>query len=259
MRARKSGGEDDGTFDVTALYAPPENIRDGEIEFPDDEAHHLRDVLRRGEGCVVQVLDGRGGIFQARVERRGGKLAGRILESTQTVPPSTEIFAALAVGRKERMRLAVEKLAELGCSRIIPLLTAHVSFPGDPARLAERLQPVCVSALKQSRQPFLTRVTAPLSFDGLAEYLASEEIIPVFCLKKTQIRTPDSRNRLGEARGYCLVVGPEGGFDGGECGSIIDSGYPCLDLGPFTLRFETAAVAGMVLLRQMLWGDQVLY
>jgi len=260
VRARKFD-EDELAEELktTALYVPPGNFRDGWLEFPDEELHHLTHVLRQKEGSRVQVLDGSGGIFSVLVERRGGGLAGRVLEQEQTAPVPPPISVALAPGRKERMRWAVEKLAELGAARIIPLLSTHVSFPGDPDRLAERLQPVCVAALKQSRQPFLTRVEPAVGFDDFMKTCTAVETQAVFCHKKTQSRAPIDRNRLGGARELVLVVGPEGGFDCAESQAILDSGAPCLDLGPATLRFETAALAGFVLLRQMLRGDQGLY
>ncbi|MCE5272918.1 16S rRNA (uracil(1498)-N(3))-methyltransferase [bacterium] len=260
MRARKSG--EDEQFEeltTTALYVPAENISDGWLEFPDEELHHLTHVLRQGAGSRVQVLDGCGGVWSVLVERREGRLAGRVLEHEQATAPVPAISVALAPGRKERLRWAVEKLAELGAARIIPLLSAQVSFPGDPGRLPERLQPVCVAALKQSRQPFLTRVEPPLGFADFMKTCTAAEVQAVFCHKKTQTRAPIGRNRLGGARELVLVVGPEGGFDSAESGSILSSGLPCLDLGLSTLRFETAALAGFVLLRQMLRGDQGLY
>jgi 16S rRNA (uracil1498-N3)-methyltransferase len=41
---------------------------DGVIELPNDEAHHLRDVLRLGSGAEVQVFDGRGHEWAGLVE-----------------------------------------------------------------------------------------------------------------------------------------------------------------------------------------------
>jgi len=40
-----------------------------------------------------------------------------------------------------------------------------------------------------------------------------------------------------------VVVGPEGGLTAGEADRLRAAGYRPMTLGPFTLRFETAAVA----------------
>jgi 16S rRNA (uracil1498-N3)-methyltransferase len=40
-----------------------------------------------------------------------------------------------------------------------------------------------------------------------------------------------------------VVVGPEGGFTPGEADRLRAAGYHPVSLGPFTLRFETAALA----------------
>ena len=162
----------------------------------------------------------------------------------------------------------LEKLAELGCHRIVPLVTEHVSFAGDAAKQAAKLRRVALSSMKQSRSPFLTRVQEPARFEQFLESAGAEKLVPVFCSKKSR---PDqggkkekalenlSRKALPAGQEYILVIGPEGGFSAREQEDIAASGYPCLHLGQADLRFETAAVSGFVLLRQILSGDFFVY
>ena len=251
--------EDEEVFGTSAFHVPPENISDGRIEFPEAELHHLQHVLRQGAGSRVEVLDGAGRIYLALVEKEGPRLVGRVLESRGDELPGVLISAAVALGRKERMRFAVEKLAELGCHRIFPLVTAHVSFQGNPARMMEKMEQVCIGALKQSRRPWLTRVEKVWTLEQFLENCAENGPSPVFCLKKTQSSVLSSRNKLSGKREYCVVVGPEGGFSPAEMDALTATDAACLDLGPYNLRFETAAVAGFIALRQMLWQDINLY
>ena len=252
-----------------AFYVPPDSFLDGKALFPPEEEHHIRNVLRLGPGTVVEVLDGVGGNYSVELSKViGSGLAGRVLSFSQSQPPVPRISAAVAVGRLERMRIAVEKLAELGCHRIVPLVTEHVSFAGDAAKQAAKLRRVALSSMKQSRSPFLTRVQEPARFEQFLESAEAEKLIPVFCSKKSR---PDqggkkekalenlSRKALPAGQEYILVIGPEGGFSAREQEDIAASGYPCLHLGQADLRFETAAVSGFVLLRQILSDDFFVY
>ena len=68
------------------------------------------------------------------------------------------------------------------------------------------------------------------------------------------MKAPEGSRWLAEAAGdpvpdlldaepVTVVVGPEGGLTAGEADRLRAAGYRPMTLGPFTLRFETAAVA----------------
>jgi 16S rRNA (uracil1498-N3)-methyltransferase len=49
-----------------------------------------------------------------------------------------------------------------------------------------------------------------------------------------------------------IAIGPEGGFDAKERAEMIESGFTPVSLVGGTLRFETAGIAGLALVRAML-------
>ena len=250
--------------DTSAYYIPPACITESSVSFPEEELHHLRHVLRLSTGARVQVLDGCGGSYEVELVHSGGLgLEGRIVSAEKSEPVWPRLSAAIAVSRTERMRITVEKLAELGCHRLVPLKTEHISFPGDLAGQAEKLQRVAVSALKQSRGRFLTAVENPVAFAEFLGLAEGEPALPVFCCKKGVGTDGElSAGAPALSRGpkeIFLVVGPEGGFSPRELELIERSGRPRLHLGDSILRSETAAVAGFVLLRHILLRDFGLY
>jgi len=267
--ARRGFGQGKQKCETSAFYVPPDSILNGRALFPPEEEHHALHVLRLKPGALVEVLDGAGGSYTVELTKpTGSGLEGRVVSYSQSRPPVPRISAAVALGRPERMRIAVEKLAELGCQRIVPLMTEHVSFAGDAAKQAARLGRVALSSMKQSGSPFLTRIQEPAGFEQFLEQAEAEKFIPVFCRKKS---SPDqqgkrkkrldkpSRKAFPADQEYILVVGPEGGFSSREQEIITAVGYPCVHLGGADLRFETAAVSGFVLLRQILCGDLFVY
>jgi len=248
---------------TTAFYVPRAAISAERVNFPPEEERHLRHVLRLEQGARVEVLDGCGARYDVLVEDqpRDPGLVGRILSVERVEAEKPLISAALALGRRERMRTAVEKLAELGCHRILPLFTDHTSFRGNPHRQVDKLSLVCRSALKQSRGFFLTGIEAPGNIEDFAALARRGGIQPVFCLKSAQPENSqnDKRKLLAGSEEYFLVVGPEGGFSPRELVLIDELAAPRLHLGCADLRFETAAAAGFVLLREFLRGDMYLY
>ncbi len=248
---------------TTACYVPRGAISAGRVVFPPEEEHHLRHVLRLDSGVEVEVLDGCGGRYRVVIEResQGLGLVGRVLNVERVKAEKPFISVALALGSKQRTRMAVEKLAELGCHRIIPLLTDNTSFKGNPERQIERLSLVCRSALKQSGNYFLTGIEAPISFEDFAALARNGEIQPVFCVKNPEpVNRKSSKSKsLARSDEYFLVVGPEGGFSPGEQALIEDTAAPRLHLGSADLRLETAATVGFILLREFLQGDFYIY
>ncbi|MBN2290712.1 MAG: 16S rRNA (uracil(1498)-N(3))-methyltransferase [Candidatus Glassbacteria bacterium] len=248
---------------TTAFFVPREAISGDLVVFPPDEEHHLRDVLRLKSGAVVEVLDGCGGRYRVVVEQgpRGSDLVGRVLgvERVEAVKPL--ISVALSLGRRERIRMAVEKLAELGCHRIVPLLADNSSFQGNPGRQVEKLSLVCRSALKQSGNCFLTAVEPAAAFGDFAAEAVGRGIPLSFCVKDTgrSRRKNDPGRPTAGGDEYFLVIGPEGGFSSGEQALIDEMQAPRLHLGAADLRLETAAVAGFILMRELLRRDLYFY
>ena len=267
--ARRSFEQGKKKCETSAFYVPPDSILGGRALFPSEEGLHIRNVLRLEPGAIVEVLDGLGGSYTVELEKpTGSRLEGRVLSSSQSRPPAFRISVAVALGRPERMRIAVEKLAELGCHRIVPLVTEYVSFAGNAEKLADKLRRVALSSMKQSRSPFLTLIREPARFEQFLESAAAEKLFPVFCVKNSgsdrESATEEAlerscRKSLAPGREYILVVGPEGGFSPREQKEIAAGGYRCIHLGRADLRFETAAVSGFVLLRKILSGDFFIY
>lgn len=212
----------------------------------DDDAHHLLDVLRLGDGASVAAGDGAGGFRLCRLVVPGGRSrprrAGARLDPEGPIarqaapPPGEERTVAFGLVKGDRSEWAVQKLTEIGLDRIVPLLTARTVVRLDPAaatRRGERLRRVAREAAAQSRRTRLPDVAEP---QPLGRFLATAPPAAV------ALAEPGG-SPLAEAT-RCVVVGPEGGFSDDER-SLAE---PHVGLGPTVLRAETAAVVAGVLL-----------
>jgi 16S rRNA (uracil1498-N3)-methyltransferase len=192
--------------------------------------HHLARVLRLSAGEAVTASDG-AGRWRRCLFADGARLeaVGDVAVVARPTPP---VAVAFALTKGERPEWTVQKLAEAGVDRIVPMTSARtvVRWEGEKAsRQVARLRSVARAAAMQSRQVWLPVV---------------EEVQPF-----ASVAAPDAAvaQQGGDppslARPF-ILVGPEGGWDDAE----LALGLPVVTLGPTVLRSETAAMAAGVLL-----------
>jgi 16S rRNA (uracil1498-N3)-methyltransferase len=216
--------------------------KNGVVVLDGPEFHHCVRVCRVRVGDTVKLLDGRGGTYEARVERIDEREAFlRVLAFTKAdeLPP---IDIALGVVKAPRFDLAVEKCTELGVRRLIPFTSERCVWRdgGDAAVLKiERIQRKIIASCKQSGRPFFPEIARVVRFDALLEELPRYRTAYLADRHADTIAAAVGQTEKGPLLG---IVGPEGGFNPAERDAFIEKGVLPLSLGPFRLRSETAAV-----------------
>lgn len=219
-----------------------------------DESHHLQAVLRGAEGRAWCLVDGLGNRYEARPAGDDRKLATLEILSVARDPredAGPALTLACAVVKGKHFDLVVEKAVELGAARLLPLVTARgVIEPGEGRRA--RWESLMRAALKQSGRSRLPELLEPLD---LAAALAACRGQALYVGGAPDERpllgasTPSAPSPAAEAR--ALFIGPEGGWTPAEAAELAAAGARPLDLGPFTLRTETAAIVGLAALRAL--------
>ncbi|QDV37062.1 RsmE family RNA methyltransferase [Tautonia plasticadhaerens] len=215
----------------------PEPIPDGRAVVSGPEAHHLSRVRRARPGDPVELFDGRGRSFLARIESIGnGRVEVAIEASSPARPgPSAELTLATAVPKGDRFDWLIEKATELGVRRLVPLRTGRSVVDPRSSKL-DRLRRVVIEACKQCGRDRLMELAGPISWEEFLELGPDGEGL---------IAHPGgvSIGRLGPIRRATLAIGPEGGFTDEEAGWAIAAGWNAIGLGPTILRVETAGLA----------------
>ena len=230
------------------FFIPPELICDTETRLPDDEARHLKNVLRIRQGEQVEIFDGEGGRWYGAVEFRRGEVFVRGLTkiSSPTRSTAARLTLALAMIKPARFEWALEKAAELGVDEIIPLYTSRseIRIPNEKitGRVA-RWERIAKEASKQCRRPDVPIVRPPIEFHA---FLASGE----YSVQNRILFYEKSDNRwladtISPGGGTIICIGPEGGWTEEEIGLAEISGCGVFGLGPRVLRAETAAIAAI--------------
>lgn len=226
------------------------------------ERDHLFKTLRTRPGDEIRLLDGRGTVARARV------LAGReieVMERQEFPPPARRLLLGCAVPRRAKFDLLLKQAAELGVSKILPVICERsVAQPEGSERWTTLLQEGC----KQSGNPFLPEIGAPLPLKAALEELHAENVAIFFGAVPQQEQeqeeaatVPGAGEKPGAlcpaaAAALAWLVGPEGGFSAVEETLLLKAGARGINLGPYILRLETAAVCGLAVLRQRMMTEE---
>jgi 16S rRNA (uracil1498-N3)-methyltransferase len=206
------------------------------VSLEEAELHHLR-VRRARDGEAVEILDGSGVRGIGRLVQVGKQWAVEI-ESLDREEAAAELTLAVAAGDRQRFVWMVEKSAELGVTRIVPLETGHSRGVASRLKSAylEKLRRAALEAIKQCGAAW-----APLVEDlvSLEEYVRRPLGGVGLVADIAGAAPPVGLDRVSVS----VVVGPEGGLTDGERESLLTAGYQPVALGRHTLRFETAALA----------------
>ena len=216
------------------------------------QAHYLFGVMRQGVGAEVLVFNGKAGEWLATVEeagKRGGLLRCSVQTAPLRLPP--DLWLLFAPIKKARTDFIVEKAAEMGARRILPVMT---EFTNSGRVQRDRLQAHAVEAAEQCGGTFVPEVAEAVKLGSLLDRWQPERRI-MFCdeaLSGVQAGLEEAGSRGAP---WAILIGPEGGFSERERTRLrgLDYSVP-VTLGPRILRADTAAVAAMTLWQQAL-GD----
>ncbi len=231
-----------------------ESLGEGqEVVLSRDQSHYLFGVMRRAVGDTVLLFNGRDGEWSANILKAGksGLLGCQARTRVQTALP--DIWLVFAPVKRARTDIIVEKAAELGVSRILPVFTA---FTNSERVRRDRMVKIAIEAAEQSRGLSLPQIDEGASLDDVLINLAPDRT--VIHLDETK-EDRDGLSVLSDISGpVALLVGPEGGFSPAEIARLKERDRTVgISLGPRTLRAETAAIAGLALVQATLgdWYD----
>lgn len=230
-----------------------------EVVLPEGEARHAVRVLRIEAGDPVVLLNGRGGEVHGRIlaAGRSGVEVG-IERRIQHPPRRCELILLQAIAKGPAMEGLLHRAVELGCARVIPLLSERsVSRPDDAESKRLRWQGIAQEAAKQSGNPWRMEIELPTTPQAWIQRSAAPELLLVASLVDTPARPRQILEQFQREQGRppsCLgiLIGPEGDFSPSEYRSFHAAGARAISLGPHVLRVETAVTAALGILQAIL-------
>ncbi|MBA2689012.1 MAG: RNA methyltransferase, partial [Gemmatimonadaceae bacterium] len=163
------------------------------------------------------------------------------------------------IADRERMLSLGEKATELGVSSWRPVLwkrSRSVSPRGEGPTFQQKLKARMTSALLQSRGGWLPEIFPEATVErAIAASPPGTRVL----LDSDELEGADSSlpgvtplTRLDVTSPVVIALGPEGGVEPVERQQFLDAGFQRASLGPYVLRFETAGIAALAMVRSML-------
>lgn len=205
-------------------------------------ADHLIRVLRAHVGQEFDIAAGdtvRRGRITAIADQRVE------FELGEALPVSTALTVTLllAIFKFDRMEWAIEKCAELGVTRIIPVIAQRTEsyLAAAAQKRRERWQRIVRQASEQSRRAGPPDILEPTKLKQALTIAGGTRILLNESEKELSLNQAlQSRSAGGD---MVLAIGPEGGWTDTELDSFKEAGWVSASLGNTILRAETAAIA----------------
>jgi 16S rRNA (uracil1498-N3)-methyltransferase len=245
--------------DAPRFFVSPDQIKESRIRITGPDVNHIARVLRLGRGSALTILDGKGKSYAAVIQELVRDEVFCEINKELPLIPACPVKVTLVQGipKGDKMDLIIQKGAELGVSRVLPLICSRsvVRLAGDRLpRKQERWQRIALEAAKQCRRPDVPEVAEPAELDGVLGSLPANCTALIPWEEENKVSLKDLLSEVRAVEEIYVFIGPEGGFTAGEVAAAQAAGVRPVTLGPRILRTETAGIAviTMVLCR---WGD----
>lgn len=233
-------------------------IAGSSVTLGEEEMNHIR-ALRLSAGATVALRDGAGSGAEGVLVRIAKNAAVVEISAVREFAQLPPVHLLAPIADRERMLALGEKAAELGLTSWRPVLwrrSRSVSPRGEGPTFQQKLKARMTSALLQSRGGWLPGIfpeatveraiaASPagtrLLLDSDAMEGGNGSLPPAVALTGIALRSP-----------VVIALGPEGGLEPQEREQFLAAGFQRASLGPYVLRFETAGIAAIAMVRSML-------
>jgi 16S rRNA (uracil1498-N3)-methyltransferase len=213
------------------------------IKLDSEDTHHLRDVLRMSAGDPITVVcDGIAWDANISTLSPHGATVSVLQRSSQASSEfPVEVIVLQALPKGTKMDSVIEKVVELGATRIVPLRCAR-SYGGESDAKLLRWRRIARAAAQQAQRMIVPAVDQPTNFDAAIAQLACSAHV-IVASERARPASLSEAVRRETQKPMALVVGPEGSFTDDELRYAAEAGCDLASLGPTILRTETAATA----------------
>ncbi|SLM29893.1 conserved hypothetical protein [Desulfamplus magnetovallimortis] len=244
------------------FYIDKNNIKGTHAIITGQDSRHLASVMRLGSGDMVELADGNGCHYLARVESTSAGQTDLTILKTSHLKAESMAYIAIAQGvlKDKKMDTLLRQLTELGIMEWMPFFAKRsvpVPAPKKDGARVERWQKIAQEAMKQCGRSVLPKINPPSSFDDIMTISRQYDKKILFWERsESPLDLLRKKEESSETRSLKILImtGPEGGFSEDEAKTATENGFISLSMGPRILRAETATVTACALV-QNIFGD----
>lgn len=222
------------------FYSPEITKEQAQFTFSKEESKHIIKVLRKTNGDVLKITNGKGDVFTAQISQANEKHCVITIVSSETQNPLPyHLHLAVAPTKmNDRYEWFLEKATEIGVTEITPVLCEHSERK---VVKIERFEKILQAAMKQSLQCYLPKLNDAMAYKDFIKQTFKGDLFIAHC---EETNRKSLKKELKPGKDITILIGPEGDFSKSEIALAIAQGFQPVTLGDTRLRTETAAVVG---------------
>lgn len=233
------------------FFVKTEQIKDKEISIIGNDVKHIKNVLRKQLGDLLEICNHEtGDTYNCEIIKiNEQEIINKIIEKKENLEDKVKIDIYQGIPKADKMELIIQKSVELGANAIIPVEMKRCVVKLDAkteSKKIERWQKIAESAAKQSGRNTVPEIHKLVKIEDIAKLKDKYDSI-IICyeneknnyLKNELLKI---KNKQLEQIKIAIVIGPEGGLEENDVKYLQENGAKVVTLGKRILRTETVAL-----------------
>lgn len=217
-------------------------IKNKDMLLEESDIRHIKKVLRMNINDKIEVVyNNKLHICEiTSLEPFNIKVIEELDEDKKT---KIELTVAVALVKEQKMDLILQKLTELGVSRIIPVSMERSIVKLDKERFNKkkvRWESICKEASEQSKRTNIPIIEDIKSIKDLTKEDADLKLVA--STKEKEKLLNYYLQSIEDCAKIIMVIGPEGGISDKEEDILVSNGYNRVSFGNLIFRVETATI-----------------
>ena len=217
-------------------------IKNKDMLLEESDIRHIKKVMRMNINDKIEVVyNNKLHICEiTSLEPFNIKVIEKLDEDKKT---KIELTVAVALVKEQKMDLILQKLTELGVSKIIPVSMERSIVKLDKERFNKkklRWESICKEASEQSKRTNIPIIEDIKSIKDLTKEDADLKLVA--STKEKEKLLNYYLQSIEDCAKIIMVIGPEGGISDREEDILVSNGYNRVSFGNLIFRVETATI-----------------
>ena len=215
------------------------SLESKQIIFDKIESRHIVRVLRKKEGDILHITNGKGFLFTCKINIVSDKKCLAIIIKEEKIPKHWDYYLHIAIAptkNNDRFEWFLEKATEIGIDEITPIICQNSERK---IVKIERMKKIVQAAMKQSLKFTLPKLNDPIKFATFIKQKFEGQLLIAHCKDEEKVTL---KNILQKKQPLTILIGPEGDFSLAEVEQAFSKKFKPISLGNSRLRTETAGV-----------------
>ena len=237
-------------MNYTRIYCG-QNLEIGKVlTLIQDSSKHLVNVLRKKEGSLIELFDGKGSSYTAEIISSQKKRVKVKLVEEPVFQDRKGIKISLGQSliKTEPFSFSIQKATELGVASMSPLYTERTVIklkPNSTKSRKLRWQSIATHACQQCGENWLPEINEIQRLEDWAQAVKAKHKIVLYPGAETKLSS------LTFDDSVAIAVGPEGDFTDSEIKLLTKKDFLPVKLGERVLRADTAVISVVSAIRAM--------